>query len=152
MLMIPNFGRRISIPSRYDPEQAPIFLSSGALDPNGPGFTTVSGVALSGVKFYMNGVGLAGLNGIPKGLVDNHLNTFAPRIGFAYDLTGRQKTILRAGGGIFYERIGGNEEYNMGQTTRRLPIPPSPTNVYLDNPAQSYTSGLTARRRTFLRL
>jgi hypothetical protein len=29
-------------------------------------------------------------------------NNFAPRLGFAYDLTGKAKTILRAGGGITY--------------------------------------------------
>ena len=92
----------------------------------------------------MNGVGIAGQNGIPKGLVDNHWDTFAPRIGFAYDLTGRQKTILRAGAGIFYERIGGNEEYNMGQSNIPFAYKSAPTQVYFDNPATSYTSGLTA--------
>ena len=46
----------------------------------------------------MNGVGIAGRNGIPQGLVDNHWNTFAPRVGFAYDLTGNQKTVLRGWG------------------------------------------------------
>jgi len=131
-------------PNLYNPAQAPTFLASGALDPNGPGFTTVSGVPLSSVRFYMNGVGLAGRNGIPNALVNNHWDTFAPRIGFAYDLTGRQKTILRAGGGIFYERIGGNEEYNMGQSNTPFAYTSAPTNVYFDNPATSYTSGLTA--------
>lgn len=131
-------------PSLYDPKQAPTFLASGALDPNGPGFGTVSGILLSNVKFYLNGVGIAGRNGIPKALVDNHWNTFAPRVGFAYDLTGKQKTILRAGAGIFYERIGGNEEYNMGQSNTPFAYTSAPTNVYFDNPATSYTSGQTA--------
>jgi hypothetical protein len=131
-------------PNLYNPAQAATFLPSGALDTNGPGFTTVSGIPLSNVKFYMNGVGLAGRNGIPKGLVDNHWDTVAPRIGFAYDLTGRQKTILRAGAGIFYERIGGNEEYNMGQNNVPFSYQPNPTQVYMDNPATSYITGLTA--------
>jgi uncharacterized membrane protein len=131
-------------PNLYDPKQAPVFLPSGALDPNGPGFTTVSGIPLSNVKFYMNGVGLAGRNGIPRGLVTNHWNTFAPRVGFAFDLTGRQKTILRGGFGMFYERIGGNEEYNMGQNNVPFSYQPAPTNVYFDNPATSYVTGLTA--------
>jgi hypothetical protein len=131
-------------PNLYNPAQAATFLSSGALDTNGPGFTTVSGIPLSNVKFYLNGIGIAGRNGIPQGLVNNHWDTFAPRIGFAFDLTGRQKTILRAGAGMFYERIGGNEEYNMGQNNVPFAYQPAPTNVYLDNPATSYTSGQTA--------
>ena len=128
----------------YDPKQAATFLPSGALDQNGPGFTTVSGILLSNVKFYMNGVGIAGRNGIPKGLVSNHWDTFAPRLGFAYDLTGRQKTILRAGAGMFYERLAGNEEYNMGQSNTPFAYTSAPTQVYFDNPATNYTTGLTA--------
>jgi hypothetical protein len=131
-------------PNLYDPKQAGTFLSSGALDTNGPGFTKVSGILLSDVSFYMNGVGLAGRNGIPKGLVDNHWNTFAPRVGFAFDLTGRQRTVLRGGVGLFYERLAGNEMYNMGQNTVPFAYQPNPTNVYLDNPATSYTNGQTA--------
>jgi hypothetical protein len=131
-------------PNLYDPKQAATFLPSGALDTNGPGFTTVSGIALSSVKFYLNGVGIAGRNGIPQSLVDNHWDTFAPRIGFAFDLTGHQKTILRVGTGMFYERIGGNEEYNMGQSNAPFAYSSAPTQVYFDNPATSYTSGQTA--------
>jgi hypothetical protein len=131
-------------PNLYNPAQAPTFLASGALDTNGPGFSTVSGIALSNVKFYLNGIGIAGRNGIPDGLVNNHWDTFAPRIGFAFDLTGHQKTILRGGAGMFYERIGGNEEYNMGQNNVPFAYQPAPTNVYFDNPATSYTSGQTA--------
>jgi hypothetical protein len=131
-------------PNLYNSAQAATFLPSGALDTNGPGFTTVSGIPLSNIKFYMNGVGIAGRNGIPQGLVNNHWDTFAPRVGFAYDLTGHQKTILRAGAGIFYERIAGNEEYNMGQNNVPFAYQSNPTLVYFDNPSTSYTTGLTA--------
>jgi outer membrane receptor protein involved in Fe transport len=40
-------------------------------------------------------------------------NNFAPRIGFAWDLTGDGKTSLRAGYGIGYERNFGNVTYNV---------------------------------------
>jgi len=130
-------------PERYDPAQAPTFLPSGALDPNGPGFSTVSGIALSDVPFYLNGVGLAGRDGIPKGLVKNTWNTFAPRIGFAFDLTGRQKTILRAGAGMFYERLAGNEEYNMGANSP-FAYSPNAENIYFSNPAVSVLNGAQA--------
>jgi hypothetical protein len=42
--------------------------------------------------------------GVPGGasLIPTDTNNFAPRVGFAYDLTGRGKTVLRGGFGIFY--------------------------------------------------
>jgi hypothetical protein len=43
--------------------------------------------------------------GLPDGIIERDLNNFAPRIGFAYDLTGDAKTILRGGYGIFYSRL-----------------------------------------------
>ena len=38
---------------------------------------------------------------------NNDFNNFAPRIGFAWDLTGGGKTALRANWGIFYDRLIG---------------------------------------------
>ena len=131
-------------PNLYNPANAAQFLPSGALNTSGPGFSTVSGIALSSQPFYLNGIGIAGRNGIPQGLVDNHWDTFAPRIGFAFDLTGKQKTILRAGAGIFYERLAGNEMYNLGQNIVPFAYQSSPSNVYFDNPATNWTSGQTA--------
>jgi hypothetical protein len=131
-------------PNLYNPSNAAQFLPSGALNTSGPGFSTVSGIALSNTPFYLNGIGIAGRNGIPKGLVDNHWDTFAPRIGFAYDLTGQQKTILRAGAGIFYERLAGNEMYNLGQNIVPFAYQSNPSNVYFDNPATNWTNGQTA--------
>ena len=89
-------------------------------------------------------MGIAGRDGVPRGLVANHWNTFAPRVGFALDLTGRQKTILRGGSGIFYERLAGNEMYNLGQNTVPFSYQSAPTNVYLDKPNTQWTNGQTA--------
>ena len=36
-------------------------------------------------------------------LYDKDYNNFAPRIGFAYDLTGKGKTVIRGGWGLFYD-------------------------------------------------
>lgn len=132
-------------PNLYDPASAPQFLpgQGDAMNTSGPGFETVSGVKLSNVAFYMNGIGLAGRDGIPKGLVQNHWTTFAPRLGFAYDLTGDQKTILRGGAGIFYERNAGNEEYN-GGTNVPFTNNATTTNPYLSNPVVDWTTGANA--------
>ena len=132
-------------PSLWDSTKAAQFTSptSGALNTSGPGFTTVGGISLSTVPFYLNGIGLAGRNGIPKQLTDNHLINWAPRIGFAADIFGNQKTILRAGSGIFFERNAGNEEYNMGAN---VPFSNSATTqfAYTARPAVSYLNGTSA--------
>jgi hypothetical protein len=132
-------------PYLYNPTLAAQFVpgTNGVLNTSGPGFQYVSGIKLSNVPFYMNGVGLAGRNGIPRSLVTNHWNNFASRLGFEYDLFGTGNTILRGGGGVFYERNAGNEEYNMGAN------PPfsnsSQTNqAYLQTPATSWLNGAGA--------
>ena len=38
-----------------------------------------------------------------NGLYDSDKNNFAPRVAFAYDVTGHGKTVIRAGWGIFYD-------------------------------------------------
>jgi len=130
-------------PSLYSPADAPIFNADGSLDTSGPGFKTVPGVALSNVPFYLNGVGLAGQNGIPRGLVNNYYTSIGPRLGFAYDFTGQGKTVLRGGYGDFFERIQGNDVYNGGPNPP-FSFNPSVSNVYFSDPSISNQSGLTA--------
>jgi hypothetical protein len=45
---------------------------------------------------------LPGQDGLPRSLVRLDRTNWAPRIGFAYDLLGHSKTILRGGYGVFY--------------------------------------------------
>jgi hypothetical protein len=107
------------------------------------GFATVSNIALSNVLFYLNGIGLSGRNGVPKSLTVDHWANLAPRVGFALDLFGNQKTVLRGGGGIFFERNAGNEDYNLG-TDVPFSNQSSTNTVYLANPAVSYLTGANA--------
>jgi carboxypeptidase family protein len=131
-------------PNLYNPANAPTFWNNGSgnicsgvatatsnFGCTGPSPGLVAG--LDGYPFYLNGIGIGGVNGIPKGLVNGGWNNWGPRLGFVYDLTGRGKTVLRAGYGIMYERIQGNDMYN-GATNP--PGDPSPTlnNVSLQNP------------------
>jgi hypothetical protein len=49
------------------------------------------------------GIFFSGDPGVPKGGVNPVYSNFAPRFGFAYDLSGDSKTVLRGGGGVFYD-------------------------------------------------
>jgi carboxypeptidase family protein len=91
--------------------------------------------ALNGLLSYANGLGIAGKTpGVTGSLVPSHWNNWGPRIGFAYDVTGRGKTVVRAGVGAFYERIQGNDMYqsaageNLFTANTRVP------NVSLSDP------------------
>jgi hypothetical protein len=44
-----------------------------------------------------------GSPGGPSRLYNPDYNNFAPRVGFAYDMTGKGQTVLRAGWGLFYD-------------------------------------------------
>jgi hypothetical protein len=112
--------------------------ATGTLNPLGPGFKTVNGEA-----FYLNGIEIAGQNGVPAGFVNNDYSTFQPRVGFAYDLFGTGKDVLRGGAGIFYERVQGNDVYNIN-TTPPFSYQPLANSVYFSNPNTSNQSGATA--------
>ncbi|MFP5226755.1 MAG: carboxypeptidase regulatory-like domain-containing protein [Acidobacteriota bacterium] len=92
--------------------------------------------------FYLNGIREAGVNGFPRGVVQNDYKTWQPRIGFAYNFRGDGKTVIRGGFGMFFERIQGNDVYNAALNPP-FAYQPSATNVYYSNPHTSALTGLT---------
>jgi hypothetical protein len=119
---------------KYNPAAAPTLYVPGctggaatcstqqAMDPrNGtivvvPGAT--SSAALIGTPIpgsgdaSKNGIIQAG-NGISKYSYTWPAVVLAPRFGYAYDLTGTQKYVLRGGGGWFYDRPDGNTVFSI---------------------------------------
>ncbi|HZL51252.1 MAG TPA: TonB-dependent receptor [Terracidiphilus sp.] len=133
------------IPSEYSQSNAPTFLSDNSMDPNGPGFSQPAGAP---APFYLNGMHLAGVNGFPRGVVEDFLLTIQPRIGFTFDPFGNGRTVVRGAFGTFYERIQGNDVYNAALNAPFAYVPTA-SNVSFSNPHTNVNSGQSASTSIF---
>jgi len=145
---LPHAWERSNAVSNFDPSlylfsAQPKWNADGSMDPTGPGFRV-----LNGIPYYLNGIGLAGVNGFPHGLVTNDYNTLQPRVGFSEDLFGNGKTVLRGGFGTFFERMQGNDIYDTA-TTPPFAYNPSANNVYFSTPSKSWVNGDVASKPFF---
>jgi hypothetical protein len=133
------------VPSDYDTSLGnPVIASgptAGTLDP-------ASLTTFNGQSFYLNGMQLAGVNGFPVGNVKNSYNTFEPRVGFAYNIAGDGRTVLRGGFGLFFERVQGNDVYNAALNPP-FAYQPQANNVYFSDPTTSANTGATAGQSFF---
>ena len=104
------------LPQYFNPAEAAVINPSNgqvvsAKDPynglvlDGPGFPAA---ANGRVAQYNDPAVQALFHNLPLAGAQTKWGDFAPRLGFAYDLTGHQSTVLRGGFGVAYERINGN--------------------------------------------
>jgi hypothetical protein len=110
---VPSTYSASAIPRLYVPG-----MSNGKRVAVDPGTGAVAPVAYIGL-FVPNtgnpadGMVLLGDKGNPLEPYHQRAIAFAPRVGFAYDLNGNGRTAIRGGFGIFYNRLDGNQVYNM---------------------------------------
>jgi outer membrane receptor protein involved in Fe transport len=101
-------------PARFDPARAPQVLASDGSLVRGTG-SPANGIVIFGDGFPEAAHGVipaadnpaaqALFEGRPRGGVATDYTNFGPRLGFAYDVFGDNRTALRGGFGIFYDRV-----------------------------------------------
>ena len=119
----------VGSPLAYDPTKAATISPTTGFITSAP--SPYNGLILPGTGFsdkakqvvapsvYNNPQVQALFHNLPSGLINTVYNTFAPRAGFAFDLTGQQTTVLHGGYGMSYERVEGNYIYG---ASSQLPL------------------------------
>lgn len=102
------------VPSRYEASRAVQLIKPGLADGRRVGLHPVTGQVYAAAQIGAIAPGTGDpYNGMlivkddpsyPRGLIDNRGLLWGPRFGFAYDVFGNQKTAVRGGFGMFYNR------------------------------------------------
>jgi hypothetical protein len=122
------------MPQQYSPLQNTVFFAPRFFDPTkAPEVSPATGEVIPGSGDPVNGLVVGGteypnalkrrfpglddplfrrlLRGIPVRISPTYW-PIGPRVGLAYDLTGNQKTVVRGGYGMMFERVQGNFIFN----------------------------------------
>ncbi|HXG92038.1 MAG TPA: carboxypeptidase regulatory-like domain-containing protein [Blastocatellia bacterium] len=105
----PNFtleyGLRVAyLPNNFERKGLGVLFDPRAYDPS-------QGIFINGDRSRPNGFKLAARGEIPKGVLDNPPVAWMPRLNFAWDVGGKGDLVVRAGAGLFYNRVQGNYDY-----------------------------------------
>jgi hypothetical protein len=139
---MPHAYERFNQFANFNPAAFNASTGQNALNPADGTLNSSVLTSSNGGLFYLNGIQEANVNGFPRGVVKNDYNTLQPRVGFAYDVSGDGRTVVRAGFGMFFERVQGNDVYNAALNPP-FAYQPSATNVYFSNPSTSALTGTT---------
>ena len=74
-------------------------------------YDRTKGIFINGDKTRPNGFLLAARNEIPKGVLPNPGLAWMPRLNVAWDVGGKGDLVIRAGAGLFINRVQGNYDY-----------------------------------------
>ena len=109
------------VASQWDPSKAPrLYLPQlvngvrSAVDPVTNQVLPAAdiGYIVPGTGNVANGIAQGGVNGFSKYLQDNRAPQWGPRLGIAWDVTGKQNIVVRTGGGVYYDRYQGNRVFD----------------------------------------
>lgn len=113
----------VNIDFRWDNSMEPVYVRAGSGDPyqGNPAFRLAPDI-----KYVRDGR-------FGRRAYKNDLNDFAPRLGITYTVT--PKTVLRAGGGIYYVRDIGNAVFDIVRN--------APFTIRRDEPAETFRPNLS---------
>jgi Carboxypeptidase regulatory-like domain/TonB-dependent Receptor Plug Domain len=100
-----EYGLRMAyLPQNFERKGLGVLFDPNAYDPS-------QGLFIGGDRTRPNGYKLASRGEIPKGVLDNPPVAWMPRLNFAWDIGGKGDLVIRAGAGLFYNRVQGNYDY-----------------------------------------
>jgi hypothetical protein len=70
------------------------------------------GFIVPGSGSVQNGIAQGGVNGFTKYLQNSPPPQWGPRLGIAWDVTGKQNLVIRTGAGFYYDRFQGNRVFD----------------------------------------